>query len=120
MTKPNSLMINKFLSIITEGEGNREGEGLPNYCRWKSSGRHGPHGGGGAGGGGAWSRWWFSGAAVKAGRTARFLSTAVKVEQTAWLPCASTWRRSKASAWKRMRRRAPGGGGRGGGFMVGK
>jgi hypothetical protein len=58
MTKPNSLknhhrhhwhghkaQINKLLSIITEGEG------LPNYCRWKRSGRRGP-----GGGGGWWSR----------------------------------------------------------------
>jgi hypothetical protein len=55
MTKPNSIMINKLLSTITEGEEKREKEDLPNCCRWKSSGRHGPSGGGGAGRGGAWS-----------------------------------------------------------------
>jgi hypothetical protein len=78
MTKPNSLVINKLLSIITEGEGKREGEGLLNCCRWKSLGRHGP-----GGGGGAWSRWWFPGAAVKAGWMVRFLGTAMKSGQTA-------------------------------------
>jgi hypothetical protein len=55
MTKPNNLMINKLLSIITEGEGKREGEGLPNYCRWNKEGRRGPNIGGGADGGGVWS-----------------------------------------------------------------
>jgi hypothetical protein len=40
--------INKFLSIITEGEGKREVEGLSNCYMWKRSGRHGPDGGGGA------------------------------------------------------------------------
>jgi hypothetical protein len=33
--------LNKLLNIIIEGEG------LPNCCRWRRSGRHGPGGGGG-------------------------------------------------------------------------
>jgi hypothetical protein len=107
-------MINKFLSIIIEGEGKREegkreGEGLLNCCRWKSSGRCGPNNGGEVGGGGAWSRRQFPGTAVKARRMARFSG-------------ASTWRRSEATAWRRtqrMRRRACHGGGRGGGVDAG-
>jgi hypothetical protein len=64
MTKLNKLLsiigmdtaqINKLLSIITEGEGKREGEGLLNCCRWKTLGRCGPGGRGGAGGWGALS-----------------------------------------------------------------
>jgi hypothetical protein len=63
-------MINKLLSIIIEGKGKREGEGLRNCCRWKSSGRRGPDGGG------AWSQRRFPGAVVKVGRTTRFLGRA--------------------------------------------
>jgi hypothetical protein len=63
MTKPNSLknhhkhhwhahkaQINKVLSIIIEGEEEREREDMLNCYRWKRSGRHGLGGGGGAGG----------------------------------------------------------------------
>jgi hypothetical protein len=70
MTKPNNLMINKLLSIIIEEKGKREGEGLRNCCRWKSSRRRGP------GGGGAWSQRRFPSAVVKVGRTTRFLGGA--------------------------------------------
>jgi hypothetical protein len=97
-------MINKLLSIIIDGEGKREGEGLPNCYRWKSSGRHGPGDGGGVSGGGAWSRRWFPGAAVKAGRAARFLGAAVKVGRTARFSGASIRRKSEVPVWRRMRR----------------
>jgi hypothetical protein len=80
-------MINKLLSIITEGEEMREGEGLLNCCRWKSLGRRGPGDGGGASGkGGVWSRWRFLGALT-------------------WRRSeAPTWRRSKAPVCRRTRR----------------
>jgi hypothetical protein len=111
MTKPNNLIINKLQSIITEEEGKREEEGLPNCCRWKGSGRCGPDGGG------TWSRRQFLGAVVKAGRTAWFLGTVVKVGRTtrfpgatlkigrmAWFPSTSMWRRSEVPTWRHMRR----------------
>jgi hypothetical protein len=101
-------MINKLLSIITEGEGKREGKGLPNCCRWKSTGRRGP-----GGGGGAWSRWWFPGmavkvewtawfpdTAVKVGRMTRFPGAAVKTGRMTRFPGALSWR-SEVSAWRR-------------------
>jgi hypothetical protein len=89
--------ISKLLSIIAEGEEKREGEGLPNSCRWKSSAWRGPGGGGGAGGGGEWSRWWFPSAMVKAGRTAGFPGTSTWSE-------APVWRRSEALVWRCTRR----------------
>jgi hypothetical protein len=96
MIKPNSLMINKLLSIIAEEEGKTEGEGLSNCCRWKSSRRRGL-----GGGGGAWSRRWFPSVAVKTGRTAQFPGAVVKAGRTARFPDALMWRRNEALAWRR-------------------
>jgi hypothetical protein len=42
--------------------------------------------------------------AVKAGRTARFLSAVVKVGRMARFQGASTWMRSETLAWRRTRR----------------
>jgi hypothetical protein len=52
------------------------------------------------------------------GRTSWFPGVVVKAGRTTWFPSASTWRRSEAPAWRRTRRtrrRACGGGTRGGG-----
>jgi hypothetical protein len=89
MTNPNSLIINKLLSIITEGEGKRGGEGLPNCYRWNFLGRRGP-----GSGGGVWSRRQFSGTTANAGWTVRFPCAAVKAGRTTWFSDPSMWSRS--------------------------